>query len=890
MCYFQSSIQGLTFLSIQIIEDTKSMSTIDLEDERSHQVKTKDEMTDMIAQSRKNMVIKLKEGTKRVDPKTGKAYSDVSVGSAIEVIGKSSNILVSSAEIHPIQGIVSGSASFRPMKSKSSSISSAVDNHQMTAISTVISGVNRPSSPLNFFMGSQTQPQLIQRPMEYVHPVTGATIKYGPQTYPHATLVGTPIVAAPNQGIPLPSGPQPIISPVSPMVAMPMPVPVIQHMPQPMNTITTCAPSIPYLPIGHNLHGQQMVAMPAVSPIQNVGIAIQTIGTSSTMMNTTPVTTTVQSDSKSDVFDCFRDKFEKRPTDMTSSYENESSGNARERINLESYSSNNVLVKIETTDSVGKRRASDEPTSEQIKKQKYSVHVKHSDFGSKILESFAEVKNESPEGSKPVADKVEPEEKKSDIKDTEVKDSIDSGEVSELEDGEISDDSMNSEDVNVSLDKRLVKQVCRDAPLVTMSMTYSNIPTIGSRYPESPKRIVNICSNYSQPIPALDVRSSGSAGAYRSVGADWANIIKNPEIRSVERVRATNKELNNPGPSYDDTAAIVSKSAASITKTRLKSRAQCQVKTLGEWLKLELEIDNIEPLQKIIPYALNTDLTKIPKQRKRRIRMKVKNAIAQEGTKGSMKQLSSSAISDDEDEPPKTLNPRYAPEVTSEQTSVELELLLESLNKLRQKLKSECGNNYDFSNACHNSNTPGSISSEDLKMIGAFTHVETEMKLHLSRTCYFGYPHRRVPDELLLGSELGGFKSEEEDVFLILMIPFSLKPYNKLVDEKKAIQSLYQRKKTAKSLPETVEIENDIKKHHKQRQAVLRGFTGYLNKKRLQKLQEAVNKYSLVYDFFKCVHNPPVNDSKLKFIRTTQMDLRQHLILAKQYLVSVTFV
>ncbi|WAQ96154.1 hypothetical protein MAR_028844 [Mya arenaria] len=223
----------------------------------------------------------------------------------------------------------------------------------------------------------------------------------------------------------------------------------------------------------------------------------------------------------------------------------------------------------------------------------------------------------------------------------------------------------------------------------------------------------------------------------------------------------------------------------------------------------------------------------------------------------------------------------YSPEVHNDQLERELALVKRTLLEINNRVPKSGPN---FTSLNESESFPYRMKVlEDKRKVVALNMVEGEIRTLLNKTSFYGYPHRRVPEELLLNSERNTFKSLEEDVFLILMMPISVKPYMKLLQMKLNIEEKLHLKENAQTPTEVKEINDQLNSMHSQRQSLLRSFTGYLNKKRIQKIQDTVDKYTLVYEHFKGLM-PPTPDSMLKHVRTTQMDLRQHLILAKQYM------
>ena len=491
--------------------------------------------------------------------------------------------------------------------------------------------------------------------------------------------------------------------------------------------------------------------------------------------------------------------------------------------------------------------------------------------------------------------------------------------LSDLEEGELSDDSITDSPLKTDTDNRRVvvqNKVGNNIQVQCAANDIQRIQTIGYEKPSSPKRIVRATD------PSTMMRGSGASERHQShrnlAAVDWSNMLQSKQSENIERdsvFRRADQKLMGMLEHSDagDGAGILASSAALITKTKQKIMARTQIKTLGDWLKNELEIERVGPLQKYLPYSLDMDLTAIPKGRRRKMKTKVRaelekkgsfsanikstvNSLIEEG-KSSVKQATVPGQSTTSVEPESTvpnkkpvyrgppINPNYLPEVPNSHIQTELELLKTVQRGLKdaRSSMSVTVKGGDKSARAVSALEPG--SQKELQLIGAIQAVETEMVTMLQRTYFYGYPHRRVPNDLLLESEKFSFKSPDEDLFLMLLMPLSIKPYNKLKALKREIEALIKRISSAKNAKE---LNGELKTLHSQREGVLRSFTGCLNKKRITKIQDLVNKYTLVYDHFKRQPRAPP-DSALKFIRTTQIDLRQHLILAKQYLVSLEY-
>ena len=676
-------------------------------------------------------------------------------------------------------------------------------------------------------------------------------------------------------------------------------------------------------------------------PVQ--GMPIQTIGQSTTVIRPshsnkhlsqieTRAPEVKKEKSKDDVLDWFSDKFEmkKEPWDHST-----------------------PIRTKEESDS----RGSDTPDYHDSERKRVWEYHEHDDYGKKLkLKPGGDNHGDYYYESKPASDlrtdmlqqhPIENLNRGSNIQPLTTDISVESSttgetmddhdqEDSDLEEGECSEDSSvtGSPLITEPDNRRVVMQnkVGNNIQIMCASNSIQRIQTIGDT--SSPKRIVKVSEH-----PATMV----STQRHRNLAAaDWSDMLQtshnsdprekiasvftrleSSDSRTVAQQKVTPTTAKSESSDGQDSAGVLASSFAVITKTKNKLTRAFQVKTLGDWLKVELDIENIQPLQKYIPYAFNTDLTAIPKGRRRKIKTKVRTVLEKEGKASDVhqehsaeaasqierseeapdlvashvdtKDLKESGTKEPESkpEPPKPvhrgppINPIYSPEVPNAQIQTELELIKKAKSNLKdtnRSTKIKSSNYSSLSVAVKNEMSASNIipgSEAETQLLSALQTVETEMVTMLQRTYFYGYPHRRVPKDLLLESELYSFKSPEEGVFLILMMPLSIKPYNKLKLMKKEIEALLKRSQTDKS----PEIEEEVRTIHFQREQVLKSFTGYLNKKRVVKLQDLVNKYTIVYDFFKGQPRSP-SDSALKFIRTTQIDLRQHLILAKQYLVS----
>lgn len=883
-------------------------------------------MTSMIEKSRKNMVIKLKGETKKVNPKTGKMYVESPRGSAIEVLGRPNR---------PSANKISNRN--QPSKCRSRS---PLDQPLVLPISTITSGIVRATSPVNFGSSANKSPQATvsrvsspmlhtvssaiptvgtgqhRRPSQtntYIHPLTGQPIQYGnnpPGQQPHPIHYSqggiNPSLSSPGQVPVIGLESLPGTGPVPGRGFLPA-LPIVYGNQQSafaqtsygMSQMTTTQSDI-YPP------GQEVCNSGVQTNVQMGGqqpaMPIQTVGQQAN--NTIEVLPAMKSEILQEYpnSDSVPDKISKD----TKKAEKMS----RDRIKVV------TQIKLEPkTPNKKKRQNSDIEDGSEIKKTKTEPNIKQqnseskvkdvtcefdskrkggsetnrklNEFGSRILETLSEVKsainttkeevkvsknNSDETGSKAVAKE-------------EAAPIVIASDESELEDGEISDDSDTGYVANSAKDHRDVQA---SAYGVGGRFSSHNRNSAPSYYEPS---YSNFQEKYTSPVKT--VGSNRYRGA-KNIGADWTDIIQNPSVRAEERIRATNIEspslrMAGSGASSNEESDLLTKSIASISKSKQKFVAQSKVKTLGEWLKVELETDNIKPLESIIPYSLDTDLSVISKTKRRKIRLRVKTVIEQEGLKRAKEEKEKAAVSsvvkliETIPKPPVTsIHPSYSPEVHNDELERELHILRNAVGTVTERVMWAERNP-------GKGQVDGSLMDErrrllnDKNLLVAMNLVESEMKQLLLRPCFFGYPHRRVPAELLLTTELNTFKSEG-DVFLILMMPISNKPYQKLLRFKQNIERLYAEKETSTFPNALANLENQIQIQKNCRQSLLRSFTGYLNKKRIQKIQETVDKYTVVYDYFKS-QKPPAPESALKHIRTTQMDLRQHLILARQYMV-----
>ncbi|KAK3610745.1 hypothetical protein CHS0354_028143 [Potamilus streckersoni] len=328
--------------------------------------------------------------------------------------------------------------------------------------------------------------------------------------------------------------------------------------------------------------------------------------------------------------------------------------------------------------------------------------------------------------------------------------------------------------------------------------------------------------------------------------------------------------------------SLLSKSAELISKKREKMIASSQVKTLEEWLKVEFDLDNVQHLAKFIPFSLDTSFPAISKVKRRKLKQRVRAILESKGNEviktasNPQVQLNSPGMQIQS----QSLFSR--PEVSGTQIQKELKIVKKALDDVRNSRKSPL-KNLNSVVSWQQSQSNAIKTGESLRLQSALVVVELDMKNMLQRTCFYGYPHRKIPSEVLLDSEISSLKSEEE-VFLIIISPLSSKSFTKLVGLKHKIESMLRLKANPVNLSAERQksIMADIKKLHNQRQNIMRPFTGYLNKKRQQKLEEQLEKYQLVHEYLKR-QSSPVPDSQLKYLKTTMEDIKDHLTMVKQY-------
>ncbi|XP_069124491.1 uncharacterized protein [Argopecten irradians] len=130
---------------------------------------------------------------------------------------------------------------------------------------------------------------------------------------------------------------------------------------------------------------------------------------------------------------------------------------------------------------------------------------------------------------------------------------------------------------------------------------------------------------------------------------------------------------------------------------------------------------------------------------------------------------------------------------------------------------------------------------------------ESEIKLRITQSNYYGVCSQRVPAELLTKQEERKFFSEE-GMFLILCNPIPSKTYQKLSSLKKKLDDLQDKidietKKGMSSLLSSLTTEKHLAREERKRQ--LFTFTGCLTKKRLNKMRVKERYYLRCYNFFR---------------------------------------
>ena len=721
---------------------------------------TNHELKKFIERKRKNIVIKLKGETKIVNPKTGKAYNDNIVGSAIEVLGQPKRVTSSPSssiqQIHPLHGITSSS---KPTVSTTSDFTGS-------SIATLI---NRNAVP--------SQPNLVQQThvvREYTHPYTGQNMVY--------PISGSPSIQQPPQDI----------------------------LGQSQNT--SCQ-------LGKQEHVSQEVEK------EHYGMTIPTLGSQSTRRRESGL--------------------DEKPSTSKEDYSIRTITITKKEKNYEfSKTSANKYIKTEpVSDQTHNSDHLKEKTEERVK-----LNLKIVKHESNTKERVTEiVTGQAVNASEPSSDHIK-------TQDTAKKEADDD---SELEEGEISDDD-DDDDLDIQYEQSKRNDNTRLSKDHMSPLDYDS------------GKVHRYRQEYSDRYYSPYETGSFSKCLPHKGASQWTELLQNPERKDVQVFmyhRPKPQPKASPTSKMDKEAtSVLSKSAETITKAKQKMLARNQVKTLGDWLKVEFEIDNIGPLQSIIPYSLNTDLSVIPKKRRRKIRLKVKNTIEKEGIKQSQFETET----EEQEKGIKFSLPSYLPEVSHDQIDRELKMLRDVRANLHKR--------------------PFVLGDYDEStFVKAVCAVEEEMFSLLSRTNYFGYPHRRVPNELLLESESKSYRSDFGDIFLILMSPISLKAYNKLIMAKSELETLYVKKSTITDGALLEKNEQEIKTKMILRQNLLRAFTGYLNKKRVSKVQELADNFTMVYEFLKA-QTPPYPDSVLRFIRTAKMDIKQHVLIAKKHLVCTVLV
>ncbi|KAL3877341.1 hypothetical protein ACJMK2_035064 [Sinanodonta woodiana] len=381
--------------------------------------------------------------------------------------------------------------------------------------------------------------------------------------------------------------------------------------------------------------------------------------------------------------------------------------------------------------------------------------------------------------------------------------------------------------------------------------------------------------------PVLDMDTSQSDYENRSLNlaADGMTSAASATHPTVDvNFNNSNSKLPICQETHDNEDSVLSKSAELISKKREKIIASSQVKTLEEWLKVEFDLDNVEHLAKFIPFPLDMSFPAISKVKRRKLKQRVRAILESKGNEviktasNPQVQINSPGMQIQS----QTLFSR--PEVSGSQIQKELKIVKKALDDVRNSREPPLKSMNPVGSLQHSHAKTG----ESLQLQSALVIVELDMKNMLQRTCFYGYPHRKIPNEVLLDSEKNSFNSDE-DVFLILMSPLSSKSFSKLVGLKHKIESMLRLKANPvnSNTERQKSIMADIKKLHNQRQNIMRPFTGYLNKKRQQKLEEQLEKYQLVHEYMK-KQSSPIPDSQLKYLKTTMEDIKDHLTIVKQ--------
>ncbi|XP_033747455.1 LOW QUALITY PROTEIN: uncharacterized protein LOC117332589 [Pecten maximus] len=155
---------------------------------------------------------------------------------------------------------------------------------------------------------------------------------------------------------------------------------------------------------------------------------------------------------------------------------------------------------------------------------------------------------------------------------------------------------------------------------------------------------------------------------------------------------------------------------------------------------------------------------------------------------------------------------------------------------------------------------------------------ESEIKMRITQSNYYGVCSQRVPSELLTKQEERKFFSEE-GMFLILCNPIPWKTYQKLSILKKKLDELqdkidFETKNGMSSLVRSLTTEKQLARDERKRQ--LFTFTGCLTKKRLNKMRVKERYYLRCYNYFRKEYGEAADDM-FPYLRMCMEDSANHI-------------
>ncbi|XP_041362555.1 uncharacterized protein LOC121378447 [Gigantopelta aegis] len=199
---------------------------------------------------------------------------------------------------------------------------------------------------------------------------------------------------------------------------------------------------------------------------------------------------------------------------------------------------------------------------------------------------------------------------------------------------------------------------------------------------------------------------------------------------------------------------------------------------------------------------------------------------------------------------------------------------------------------YNSSTGSYSNNTKYSENVSEDSVVGsnvkereALTEVEHDLLEALRSQVYIGRSHQKVPNDILFPSETTKLYTEE-GCFLLLLVPISRKPYQRLLNMKISLQKMFKEKFLCVSQNNTarvMELNKEIKRVQNQRKTLLTTFTGSLGKKRLRRLNLTKNRYDLCIKFLVRQYGRECLD-RLLYVQTLNKAIRSHVKIVEREL------